>query len=63
MGRHSIQAPNTVSTLEAEIASDETNLANFVSAEETIRIASQLDNRRAALSALLEEWEEVSQEA
>jgi ATP-binding cassette subfamily F protein 3 len=52
-----------IAALEAEIATDEENLANFVSAEETIRVASQLENRRAALTALLEEWEEVSQEA
>ena len=52
-----------IAALEAEIATDEENLANFVSAEETIRVASQLEKRRAALTALLEEWEEVSQEA
>jgi len=52
-----------IAALEAEIAIDEENLANFVSAEETIRVASQLEKRRAALAALLEEWEEVSQEA
>jgi hypothetical protein len=49
--------------LEAEIASDEESLANFVSAEETMRLSAQLEKRRAALSALLAEWEETSQEA
>jgi ATP-binding cassette, subfamily F, member 3 len=52
-----------IAALEAEIASDEASLANFVSADETIRIAAQLEKRRAALSALLEEWEEASTEA
>jgi ATP-binding cassette subfamily F protein 3 len=52
-----------IAVLEAEIANDEESLANFVSAEETIRLASQLEKRRAALTALLEEWEEASQEA
>jgi ATP-binding cassette, subfamily F, member 3 len=52
-----------IAALEAEIASDEESLANFVSAEETIRVSTQLDQRRAALSALLSEWEEISQEA
>jgi ATP-binding cassette subfamily F protein 3 len=51
-----------IAALEAEIASDEESLANFVSAEESIRLASQLDKRRAALNALIEEWEETSQE-
>jgi ATP-binding cassette subfamily F protein 3 len=52
-----------IATLEAEIASDEESLANFVSAEETVRLSTQVEKRRAALSALLAEWEETSQEA
>jgi len=52
-----------IAALEADIASDEQGLANFVSAEESMRLASQLEKRRAALNALLAEWEEASQEA
>jgi ATP-binding cassette subfamily F protein 3 len=52
-----------IAALEAEIASDEESLANFVSAEETMRLSTQVEKRRAALSALLSEWEETSQEA
>ncbi len=52
-----------IATLEAEIASDEESLATFVSAEESMRLAAQLDKRRASLNALLAEWEEASQEA
>jgi ATP-binding cassette subfamily F protein 3 len=52
-----------IAALEAEIASDEEGLANFVSAEETVRLSTQVEKRRAALSALLAEWEETSQEA
>jgi len=52
-----------IAVLEAEIASDEESLANFVSAEETMRISALLEKRRVALSALLSEWEETSQEA
>ena len=52
-----------IAALEAEIASDEVSLANFVSAEETIRLSTQLENRRVVLKALLEEWEEASAEA
>jgi ATP-binding cassette subfamily F protein 3 len=51
-----------IAALEAEIASDEESLANFVSAEESVRVASQLEKRRELLNALLQEWEEVSQE-
>ena len=42
-----------IAALEAEIASEEESLANFVSAEESIRVAAQLEKRRAALNALL----------
>jgi ATP-binding cassette subfamily F protein 3 len=52
-----------IAGLEAEIASDEESLATFVSAEESMRLAAQLDKRRASLNALLAEWEEASQEA
>jgi ATP-binding cassette, subfamily F, member 3 len=52
-----------IAALEAEIASDEESLASFVSAEETMRLSAQVEKRRAALSALLAEWEETSQEA
>jgi ATP-binding cassette, subfamily F, member 3 len=52
-----------IAALEAEIASDEKSLANFVSAEETMRLSTQVEKRRAALSGLLAEWEETSQEA
>jgi ATP-binding cassette, subfamily F, member 3 len=52
-----------IAALEAEITSDEASLATFVSAEESMRLASQLEKRRASLNALLAEWEEASQEA
>ncbi len=50
-----------IAALEAEIASDEESLANFVSAEETMRISTQMEKRRSALSTLLSEWEEATQ--
>jgi ATP-binding cassette, subfamily F, member 3 len=52
-----------IATLEAEIASDEKSLANFVSADESVRISTQLEKHRTALDALVSEWEEISQEA
>jgi ATP-binding cassette subfamily F protein 3 len=50
-----------VGQLEAGIADYESALANFVSVEETRRIAELLEARRADLAALLGEWEELSQ--
>jgi len=46
---------------ETEIARFETELVNFVSPEETMRVSGLLDQRRAELSKLLTEWEQVSQ--
>jgi hypothetical protein len=50
-----------IERVESEIASQEVELANFVSTEETLRVSSLLDKSRAELRALLAEWEEVSQ--
>jgi ATP-binding cassette, subfamily F, member 3 len=52
-----------IAALEVEIAGYEKELANFVSAEETMRISGLANKRRTELSALLAEWEEVSQAA
>src|SRR5262249_6626525 len=50
-----------IADLEAEISACETDLANFVSAEETVRLTSLLEKRRSDLSELLAEWEQVSE--
>jgi hypothetical protein len=44
-----------------EIADYETELANFVSVEETKRVNELLEARRSDLEALMFEWEEVAQ--
>ena len=49
-----------VGQLEGGIAECESALANFVSAEETRRVAELLEGRRASLAALMGEWEETS---
>jgi ATP-binding cassette subfamily F protein 3 len=51
-----------VERLEAEIAGYESALADFKSAEETIRIAALMEERRKRLTSLLGEWETVSAE-
>jgi ATP-binding cassette subfamily F protein 3 len=50
-----------VATVEAEIAETEIALGNFVSVEETARLSELVTARQTALSALLEEWEQVAQ--
>ncbi|MGA3098540.1 MAG: ABC-F family ATP-binding cassette domain-containing protein [Bryobacteraceae bacterium] len=49
-----------VAKLEAGIAECEAALSNFVSVEETVRVNSLLEERRAEMRALMGEWEEVS---
>jgi len=50
-----------IASVEAEIAACEEDLASFVSAEETMRVSTLLEKRRADLSGLLAEWEQVTQ--
>ncbi|HLG97731.1 MAG TPA: ABC-F family ATP-binding cassette domain-containing protein [Bryobacteraceae bacterium] len=50
-----------IANAESEIAAVENELANYVSAEETLRLTNILDQRRLALTQLLQEWEQVSQ--
>ncbi len=52
---------NQIATLEAEIRADEESLANYVSAEESMRVAAQLENRRQSLTKLLAEWEQATE--
>src|SRR5579872_2506789 len=50
-----------IAGIEAEITHLEGELGNFVSAEETVRTSTLLDERRSHLALLLKEWEEVSE--
>jgi ATP-binding cassette subfamily F protein 3 len=50
-----------IAEAESGIATYERELANFVSAEETVRVTNMLDKKRSELSELLAEWEQVSQ--
>jgi ATP-binding cassette, subfamily F, member 3 len=50
-----------IAEMEGEIAVCESDLANYVSAEETVRLTNLLDQHRSGLKGLLAEWEEVSQ--
>jgi len=50
-----------VTRLEVEIADYEQALANFKSAEESVRVGDLLNARRADLAGLMAEWEEVAQ--
>jgi len=50
-----------ISLVEAAIAHCETELQNFVSAEESQRQAQELEQHKAEHAALLREWEELSE--
>jgi hypothetical protein len=52
----------SIGEVEAEIAFLETELGNFVSAEATQRVTTDLRERRHALANLLSEWELLSHE-
>jgi len=51
-----------ISGLERAIASCETSLQNFVSAEETSRLTHELEQNRAELQERIAEWEQIGQE-
>src|SRR5690349_1179894 len=55
------QLEQQIAGAERDIARYETELGNFVSAEETVRVSGLLEKRRQELSGLLGEWEQVSQ--
>jgi ATP-binding cassette subfamily F protein 3 len=48
-----------ISRVEASIAHCETELQNFISADESQRQSQQLDQHKASHAALLHEWEEL----
>jgi len=50
-----------IARCEAEIEEGESGLANFKSAEESVRLAKRLEARRDTLALLLREWEDVAQ--
>jgi ATP-binding cassette subfamily F protein 3 len=50
-----------IARCETEIEECEAGLANFKSAEESVRLAKRLKERRNTLALLLREWEEVAQ--
>jgi ATP-binding cassette subfamily F protein 3 len=56
---HELEAE--ISHAEASIVQCETALQDFVSADESQRQSQELDQRKAAHAALIEEWEDLSQ--
>jgi ATP-binding cassette subfamily F protein 3 len=51
-----------IARAEAEISGYESQLANFRSAGETMRLSDLLARRRGDLGALMTEWEQISTE-
>jgi ATP-binding cassette subfamily F protein 3 len=60
MKEHRQAIEERVAAVEAEIARYEEKLADFRSVEETLRVNKLLEERRAALDALMAEWEEFA---
>jgi ATP-binding cassette, subfamily F, member 3 len=60
MERRRKELEEEIARRETEIAACEAELANFKSAEESIRLAKLLDERRAQLKEMLKEWEQTS---
>ena len=62
MEERSHELEEKISVLEAAITACENSLQNFVSAEETTRLARELEQNRADLKERIAEWEEIGQE-
>ena len=50
-----------VASIEQDLARDEKALADFKSVEETVRLNQLVEERRASLAKLMNEWEEVAE--
>ena len=48
-----------IARCEAEIATYELELANFKSAQESIRVAALIDERRTHLKEIMKDWEQL----
>jgi ATP-binding cassette subfamily F protein 3 len=60
MERRRKELEEGIARCETEIAACEADLANFKSAEESIRLAKLLDERRAELKKMMKDWEQAS---
>ena len=60
MERQRKDLEEAIARCETEIAGCEAQLANFKSAEESIRLAKLLEERRAQLKKMMKEWEQAS---
>ena len=62
MEERSQELEEEISDLEAAVTACESSLQNFVSAEETTRLARELEQNRGELKERIAEWEEIGQE-
>ena len=60
MERRRKELEEEIARCETEINSFESELANFKSADESIRLAKLLDERRAELKKMMKDWEQAS---
>src|SRR5207237_1148554 len=59
MEKHRNELEQEISRCETEITSLELELGNFKSAEESIRVAALIDERRTRLKEMTESWEQL----
>jgi len=59
MRRRREELEEEIARCEAEIAAHELELSNFKSAQESIRVAALIDERRAHLKEMLKDWEQI----
>lgn len=62
MQDHARQLEDRIAQLEDEIQQSELALSDFVSAEDTMRRSSVLEDRRVELEKVMREWEELTEE-
>jgi ATP-binding cassette subfamily F protein 3 len=59
MRKHREELEEEIARCEAEIAAHELELADFKSAQESIRLAALIDDRRTHLREMMKDWEQI----
>jgi ATP-binding cassette subfamily F protein 3 len=59
MRKHREELEEGIARCETEIAAHELELANFKSAQESIRLAALIDERRTQLREMMQDWEQI----
>ena len=57
-----MSAEERIAELESAIHESELKLSTYLNADESVRVATVLEQQRRSLEAAMSEWEEVSQQ-